>query len=407
MKNKTKIFFVSAALALAGLFAVSTVSAQGLSEADQRANCANFYSMFKVKSLNTVGFLPNKFCTITDVVQYVISGMLTLAGSAAVIFIILGGFWLLTSAGNEEQAEKGRKVLTNSVIGLIAIIMAFAMVRIVVNLITGNPGDVSGTGTASSGATQSSNSSSAASGVSLPANTPKQISYLATPPEPDPLQSVSIKVSVPKSSVTCDPSGDIFYAAVAEPNGPETANSQPTDVQQTSDTYEVTFTLGTPYSYGYNATGQETSRDAVQMPFDIYVCGTQAYSSKINVVKSLNAQQQAISPRGSSSAELAAALKDSNFSIIADSASKKFTIYAFAGTSNDLTVLCTDPTEAGVRATAKSLKGGADYVMTQPTNIFSSAGAGRSAAVSSGISSSDYDQNSVRVFICGNEVSKQ
>ena len=52
-----------------------------------------------------------------------------------VIFLMVGGFWYLSSAGNEEQAEKGQKTITNSIIGLVVIIMAYAIVRIVAGLL--------------------------------------------------------------------------------------------------------------------------------------------------------------------------------------------------------------------------------------------------------------------------------
>jgi hypothetical protein len=42
----------------------------------------------------------------------------------------------MTSAGNEEQAEKGRKILINSVIGLAVIIMSTAIVTIVASALT-------------------------------------------------------------------------------------------------------------------------------------------------------------------------------------------------------------------------------------------------------------------------------
>ena len=53
----------------------------------------------------------------------------------AVLFIMLGGFWYLTSAGNEESAEKGQKTLTNAIIGLVVIILAATIVRIIANTV--------------------------------------------------------------------------------------------------------------------------------------------------------------------------------------------------------------------------------------------------------------------------------
>src|ERR1700722_16096212 len=46
----------------------------------------------------------------------IIATLLLLAGGVGVLVIIVGGFQYLTSAGNEEQAEKGKKTLINAVI---------------------------------------------------------------------------------------------------------------------------------------------------------------------------------------------------------------------------------------------------------------------------------------------------
>jgi len=77
---------------------------------------------------------------LSDLIKEVLTILLTLAGIAAVIFIIIGGFQYMTSGGNDEQAEKGRKALTNAVIGLVAVILAYAIVTIVTNFVTGTTG---------------------------------------------------------------------------------------------------------------------------------------------------------------------------------------------------------------------------------------------------------------------------
>ena len=73
---------------------------------------------------------------ITGIVQL----LLFFAGSIAVIFLIWGGFNYIMSRGNEEQAEKAKKTIQSSVIGLIVIILAFSIVYIVSNLVTGTTG---------------------------------------------------------------------------------------------------------------------------------------------------------------------------------------------------------------------------------------------------------------------------
>ncbi len=87
--------------------------------------------------------------TLTELIAKVINYLLYFSGTIAVLFIIIGGFWYMTSSGNEEQAEKGQKTLLNAVIGLVLIVMAYVIVNIVVNTLTSGSG-TTGTGTNSS-----------------------------------------------------------------------------------------------------------------------------------------------------------------------------------------------------------------------------------------------------------------
>src|SRR3989344_428970 len=78
-------------------------------------NCNVFYKWFTIPQKNTgetnaVENLPY-FCTAQGLILWVMNGLLLLAGSVAVIFIIIGGFRYVTSAGNEENSEKAKKTL--------------------------------------------------------------------------------------------------------------------------------------------------------------------------------------------------------------------------------------------------------------------------------------------------------
>ena len=55
--------------------------------------------------------------TVQEIVKLVINWALYLAAIISVIFIIIGGFMYITSAGNETQAGKGRATLKNALIG--------------------------------------------------------------------------------------------------------------------------------------------------------------------------------------------------------------------------------------------------------------------------------------------------
>ena len=70
----------------------------------------------------------------------VLNFALLIAGSVATLFLIIGAFRYLTSSGNEEAAEAAKKMMTNAVVGLIIIIMSFAMIYIITRaLLTGSP----------------------------------------------------------------------------------------------------------------------------------------------------------------------------------------------------------------------------------------------------------------------------
>lgn len=105
----------------------------------QASRCEKFYKWFTINtkkgSVNAVEDLP-QFCSVQQVVVWIINALLALAGSAALIFITYGGFRYVTSAGNEEGSEQAKKILVNAVLGLVVIILAGAMVRIVANTLS-------------------------------------------------------------------------------------------------------------------------------------------------------------------------------------------------------------------------------------------------------------------------------
>ncbi len=73
---------------------------------------------------------------VVQLVAKIIDYALYLSGAIAVLFIIIGGYRYLTSAGNEEGAKKGRTTVVNALIGLVIIILAYVIVNVVVNFIS-------------------------------------------------------------------------------------------------------------------------------------------------------------------------------------------------------------------------------------------------------------------------------
>ena len=71
------------------------------------------------------------------IVLNIIDILFQLVGYAAVIFIIIGGYFYLTSNGDPNKSARGRTTITNAVIGIAIAIGASAIVREVASVTTG------------------------------------------------------------------------------------------------------------------------------------------------------------------------------------------------------------------------------------------------------------------------------
>ena len=50
-----------------------------------------------------------------------------------VLFLIIGGVTILTSRGDEQKLGTGKKTITWAVVGIILLVLAFALVNIIAN----------------------------------------------------------------------------------------------------------------------------------------------------------------------------------------------------------------------------------------------------------------------------------
>lgn len=91
----------------------------------------------KIGANTSTGFF-NSRDSVVLLIGKIINIMLFISGAVAVLFVVIGGFMYLTSAGNEEQAGKGRKTIEYALIGLVIMILAYVVVSVVVNLVQSN-----------------------------------------------------------------------------------------------------------------------------------------------------------------------------------------------------------------------------------------------------------------------------
>lgn len=77
---------------------------------------------------------PGQFAKSNDVNTNLVVIMNYVLGAAAgivVLFIIIGGFLYITSAGDEKKAEQGKNTITYAVVGLVVILLAYTIAQTV------------------------------------------------------------------------------------------------------------------------------------------------------------------------------------------------------------------------------------------------------------------------------------
>ncbi|MCK5491373.1 MAG: hypothetical protein KAI67_06050 [Candidatus Pacebacteria bacterium] len=72
-------------------------------------------------------------------IVHIINYILGFLGLLAVAFVIYAGFLLVTAGGEEDNLNKGKKIITYAAIGIVIILLSYG----IVNVIVGAGGDAS------------------------------------------------------------------------------------------------------------------------------------------------------------------------------------------------------------------------------------------------------------------------
>ncbi|TXH06508.1 MAG: hypothetical protein E6R05_01550 [Candidatus Moraniibacteriota bacterium] len=67
--------------------------------------------------------------TLIEIASRVLSFLLTIIGILAIIMLVIGGIMYLTAAGNEDQIDRGKKIVKYSLIGITIALAALVLVR--------------------------------------------------------------------------------------------------------------------------------------------------------------------------------------------------------------------------------------------------------------------------------------
>ncbi len=87
---------------------------------------------------------PAERRNVADIITRIINYLLLFAALIAILFIVIGGYKYITSAGNAESAKSGKETVVNAVIGLAIIILSFVIVSVVNNTLANESGSALG-----------------------------------------------------------------------------------------------------------------------------------------------------------------------------------------------------------------------------------------------------------------------
>lgn len=74
--------------------------------------------------------LPTTFTDLGSVVSSVVPMIVSLAGLGAFAFLLFGGVRYMTAGGDEKAIGEAKKILMNSLIGLLIVFVSFWLTRI-------------------------------------------------------------------------------------------------------------------------------------------------------------------------------------------------------------------------------------------------------------------------------------
>jgi hypothetical protein len=72
---------------------------------------------------------------IASIINFLIDIILYASGAVAVLMLVIGAIMIIGSVGNQERKEQGVKIIKYAVIGLFTVILAYAVVTNVIDII--------------------------------------------------------------------------------------------------------------------------------------------------------------------------------------------------------------------------------------------------------------------------------
>lgn len=75
--------------------------------------------------------LPTKFSDLGGLISTFLPAVVTVAGMAAFVLLLVGGFRYMTAGGDDKAVADAAKIITNAVIGLVIVFAAWFAINII------------------------------------------------------------------------------------------------------------------------------------------------------------------------------------------------------------------------------------------------------------------------------------
>jgi len=120
--------------------AVADKLQKAASDADKNREAFSKFNISILKADGQAqGYLKNSKKTSTNplasFILQIINFITITAGSLSFLAVVIGGFMIMSSAGNENQINKGKDILKHAVIGLVITLTAYFVVAFVQSLL--------------------------------------------------------------------------------------------------------------------------------------------------------------------------------------------------------------------------------------------------------------------------------
>ncbi len=77
--------------------------------------------------------IPETLCELEGLINVVLKAILAVVGLIALIYLVIGGLRYITSSGNPDAVEGAKNQILYAIIGIIVVVLAWALVTFVLN----------------------------------------------------------------------------------------------------------------------------------------------------------------------------------------------------------------------------------------------------------------------------------